>query len=162
MAPEHEARTRVLYDHESDQPRRRRHAVADWGVGEDIFDRMPSGRFGRAERRAEHHGRAESRTIVIERPVPAEEPHEAGEAWGAGEGWPADEPRAAEAPTADESPARRTVVISGHPDRLPAPRPARPPRTAIERVGARPDRIVAYAVALGFLLVLIAVLTTGQ
>ena len=59
-------------------------------------------------------------------------------------------------------PGRRTVVISGHPERLPMARPARPPRTAIERVGASPDRIVAYAVALGFVLVLIAVLTTGQ
>ena len=63
---------------------------------------------------------------------------------------------------ADEPPARRTVVIKGHPERLPAARPPRPPRTALERVGASPDRIVAYAVALGFLLVLIAVLTTGQ
>ena len=53
-------------------------------------------------------------------------------------------------------------MISGHPGGLPVARPARPPRTAIERVGTRPDRIVAYAVALGFLLVLIAVLTTGQ
>ena len=32
MAPEHEARTRVLYDHEREEPGRRRHAVADWGV----------------------------------------------------------------------------------------------------------------------------------
>ncbi len=57
---------------------------------------------------------------------------------------------------------RRTVVISGHPDRVPAVRPQRPPRSAVERIGTSPDRIVAYAVALGFLLVLIAVLTTGQ
>ena len=28
--------------------------------------------------------------------------------------------------------------ISGHPDRLPAPRPQRPPRTAVERIGTRP------------------------
>src|SRR5205823_3322840 len=34
---------------------------------------------------------------------------------------------------------RRTVVIGGHPDKLPAPRPRRPPRTALERVGASPD-----------------------
>ena len=62
----------------------------------------------------------------------------------------------------EEPPARKTVVISGHPDRLPVPRQARPPRTAVERISASPDRIVGYAVALGFLLVLIAVLTTGQ
>ena len=54
MAPEHEARERAFYDHESDEPRRRRRPAADWGVGEDIFDRMPSRRFTRAERRAEH------------------------------------------------------------------------------------------------------------
>ena len=56
----------------------------------------------------------------------------------------------------------RTIKISGYPDRMPVPRTQRPPRTAVERIGPRPDRIVAYAVALGFLLVLIAVLTTGQ
>src|SRR5690349_23983419 len=54
MAPEQEARERAFYDHESEQPRRRRRAAADWGVNEDIFDRMPS-RFSRVERRAEHH-----------------------------------------------------------------------------------------------------------
>jgi hypothetical protein len=57
---------------------------------------------------------------------------------------------------------RRTIKISGHPDRLPVVRTRRPPRTAVERIGTSPDRIAAYAVALGFLLVLIAVLTTGQ
>ena len=36
------------------------------------------------------------------------------------------------------------------------------PRHSAERIGHRPDRVAAYAVALGFLLVLIAVLTTGQ
>ena len=42
MAPESDARVRAFYDHESDEPRRRRRAAADWGVNEDIFDRMPS------------------------------------------------------------------------------------------------------------------------
>jgi hypothetical protein len=50
-------------------------------------------------------------------------------------------------------------VIGGHPDRLPLPR-TRPPRTAVERIGPRPDRIVAYSVALGMLLILIAILTS--
>jgi len=53
-------------------------------------------------------------------------------------------------------------MITGHPDRLPAPRAQRQPRSAVERIGASPDRIVGYAVLLGFVLVLIAVLTTGQ
>jgi len=195
MAPEHETRARVLYDHESDEPRRRRHAVADWGVGEDIFDRMPSRRFARADRRAEHRetrferrddaagsrelGPGESRTIVIERTAPAEAPPRGERRASSVDAMPpADEPAPArtfvietaapadEAPASDraaaEPPARRTVLIKGHPEALPMARASRPPRTAIERVGTSPDRIVAYAVALGFLLVLIAVLTTGQ
>jgi hypothetical protein len=194
MAPEQVARTRVFYDHESDEPRRRRHAVADWGVGEDIFDRMPSRRFTRADRRGEHHEEVAHDVVAVE----AEPVHSAArhgvESW-VDEGEPVrisadqresdDEPRrpveswldagesrmiviertapdAADEPIVAELPARRTVVIKGHPERLPGVRPARPPRTAIERVGTSPDRIVAYAVALGFLLVLIAVLTTGQ
>ena len=144
MAPEHEARTRVLYDHESEEPGRRRRAVADWGVGEDIFDRMPSRRFTRAERRAEH-----SRTVVISRAAPADAaPHgespaivvetapvEAPRPAAAGESSaPPDEPvsrmiaapeaRREPAPAAEVAPAaRRTVVISGHPDGLPVARP---------------------------------------
>jgi nicotinate-nucleotide--dimethylbenzimidazole phosphoribosyltransferase len=231
MPPEHEARARVLYDHESEETGRRRHAVADWGVGEDIFDRMPSRRFARADRRAAHSG-----TVVISRepeavrvdvepgaepwaeprrePARAQaEPAEPAPRFARAEAaperevdqWREDQPRReraveswldaepaphrferaqpeaapaepsvrlvaatarpepARVPSApDELAARRTVVISGHPGGLPAARPARPPKTAIERVGTRPDRIVAYAVALGFLLVLIAVLTTGQ
>src|SRR5215212_6852949 len=64
MAPEHDAPAGAFYDHESSErsPRRRR-AAADWGVGEDIFDRMPSRRFKRTDRRAEHaqDGRFERR-----------------------------------------------------------------------------------------------------
>src|SRR3954467_13013381 len=54
---EHEGRSRAFYDHELEEPRTggRRRPAADWGVGEDIFDRMPSRRFARAERRAEQH-----------------------------------------------------------------------------------------------------------
>ena len=63
MAPEHDARTRAFYDHESDEPApaRRRRAAADWGVNEDIFDRMPSRRFKRTDRRAEHHDEPSAR-----------------------------------------------------------------------------------------------------
>jgi hypothetical protein len=221
MAPEHEARLRVLYDHESEETGRRRRAVADWGVGEDIFDRMPSRRFTRSERRSAHsgtvvisrepevvHGEVEPRRFArepeprVERAAPEPRREREIESWAEEESWHAPEPRRAESGLAGpgraetalaqpgraehglaEPPARlvaasatpvrtasvveeprdrRTVVISGHPGGLPVARPARPPKTALERVGARPDRIVAYAVALGFLLVLIAVLTTGQ
>src|SRR5690242_7460786 len=49
MPPEHEAPVRAFYDHEEEEPRspRRRRAVADWGVSEDVFDRMPGPRFSR-------------------------------------------------------------------------------------------------------------------
>src|SRR3954471_23529892 len=50
--PDHEAPVRAFYDHELEEPRpagRRRRPVADWGVGEDVFDRMPSRRFARPE-----------------------------------------------------------------------------------------------------------------
>ena len=256
--------------------RRRRRAAADWGVNEDIFDRMPSRRFTRADRRAEHREdadahRFERRVSGPSRPADAwaDEAPRGEDAWGeqalplrrddwADEherrqiaprrgDWPdRDEPRrttdefaaqrrdgerrrattrrretsdfppsaARAAPPsrgpsrrsragrgrqaldrlvagartpgrnwrsrparagpscsrrraeperlAEEPPGRRTVTITGHPDRMPVPRTQRPPRTAIERIGASPDRIVGYAVLLGFVLVLIAVLTTGQ
>jgi hypothetical protein len=257
MAPESDARERAFYDHENAEPRRARRAAADWGVNEDIFDRMPS-RFGRVERRPEHQEIVLRRDVdhasvaVIERdggrfereevaawtretgrgePVRVSDDREArraetvarirGEAPGrvtartertsrSGETGELD-PRAAarammswgedlddeaapmvpgesrtivlsrdDEPQYDEFAGtplrdtsdfealsaepreRKTIKISGHPDRLPAPRTQRPPMTVAERIGHRPDRIVGYAVALGFLLVLIAVLTTGQ
>jgi hypothetical protein len=181
MPPEHEARSRAFYDHEEDEPRggRRRRAVADWGVSEDVFDRMPSRRFsrrgeatraeatrrdepreaarrdepGEAARReeprfaragGESDDRPVSRTIVIER-EPDIEPEIR------------DEEADVRATSAD---GRRTIVIAGRPDRMPVPR-NRPSRTAVDRIGHRPDRIVAYAVALGFLLILIAILTSS-
>jgi hypothetical protein len=149
MSPEHETRSRVFYDHEDEEPRtgtRRRRPVADWGVGEDVFDRMPSRRFAR---RGEERHEPTSQTIVIERaPEPAAVE-------------PEPEPQPEERPVARATTdGRRTVVIAGRPDRMPAPR-NRPPRTAVDRIGPRPDRIVAYAVALGFLLILIAILTSN-
>jgi hypothetical protein len=231
MAPEHDAHTEAFYDHESDAPSpRRRRAAADWGVNEDIFDRMPSRRFKRSDRRAEHHAepdprRFERRVSGPSRPAETPEPRTrfdaaAGEASRGetsdvpaqrrrrpAESWMvtddhvpvADGKRsidswltpdtgqeltlapgesrtvvlgsaldlaapagAAGAAALDDPPARRTVTITGHPDRLPAARAARPPKTVLEHIGASPDRIAGYAVLLGFVLVLIAVLTTGQ
>jgi hypothetical protein len=60
---------------------------------------------------------------------------------------------------------RRTKVITGRPDGAPRPLslvPAdrrRPSRTPAEWVGPRPDRIVAWAVVLGLLLILVAIST---
>jgi hypothetical protein len=228
--PEPEGRSPAFYDHEIDEPRaggRRRRQVADWGVGEDAFDRLPSRRF---ERRGEEHRSAARHEDFIERdweaadddgPRRFEPRDESPGAWRGVESrddspsaWPGGEPRddspsarpggeprddspravPARGPVADwfEEPEeaarvasdgrrtiviggaveeeiappdpreRRTIVIGGHPDGLPVVRRRRPPRTAVERVGTSPDRIAAYAVALGFLLILIAILTTGH
>jgi hypothetical protein len=52
--PEREARARAVYDHDNEEPRpsgRRRRQVADWGVGEELFDGMPGRRFERRSHR---------------------------------------------------------------------------------------------------------------
>jgi len=73
-----------VYDHEHDEPRsgRRRRPVADWGVGDDVFEHMPRGRFSRAsegpprERRfasreaAEHRADGEPRRRAPQAGVP--------------------------------------------------------------------------------------------
>jgi hypothetical protein len=237
--PEYEGRAPAFYDHETEEPRttgRRRRQVADWGVGEDVFDRLPSRRFERRgeERRhaarhedfrreehaddwAEERGASErfarrdypQQRIVEDEPraaapprdrdepvaprrrreppadwleetAPREEPEELAEdavaradtdgrrtivIGGAVEREipPPESQSEAETNVALAAPReRRTIVIGGHPDGLPIIRQRRPSRTAAERVGARPDRFVAYAVAMGFLLILIAILTTGH
>jgi hypothetical protein len=53
---------------------------------------------------------------------------------------------------------RRTVVIGRSREPLVTPRPGRP-RSAGERFGHRPDRIAMWAVAMGMLLILIAILS---
>jgi hypothetical protein len=68
---ENEARTRAVYDHDNEEPRpagRRRRQVADWGVGEEIFDHMPGRRFERRPHQDIPRGDAADgrRTIVIE------------------------------------------------------------------------------------------------
>jgi hypothetical protein len=60
---------------------------------------------------------------------------------------------------------RRTTVITGRPDGAPRPlalvppERRRPARTPAEWIGARPERIVAWAFVLGLLLILIAIST---
>lgn len=173
--PQHEVRgDRAVYDHETEDPRAsRRRPVADWGVGEEIFDRMPSPRrrFGRAgepqparreshprERRVEAPRevarqdeprevarREESREVAWREVARGDEPREVARR---------EEPRFA-APRGGVE-GRRTVVIGGQASAARRPRPA---RTVGERVGPRPDRLAAYAVALGLLLIVIAFLT---
>jgi hypothetical protein len=228
--PDAEGRAPAFYDHETEEPRatgRRRRQVADWGVGEDAFDRLPSRRFGRRGEERRHVARHEDFTSRdfdreprntrfarreddaiaaphrevsadwLAEPAPrpgatADRLEETATRDDATADWleetatrddgaaswleeavppaevaPPDESLEAELP-AEESPLadtprpRRTIVIGGHPDGLPVIRQRRPPPTAMERVGTRPDRFVAYAVAMGFLLILIAILSTGH
>jgi hypothetical protein len=66
---------------------------------------------------------------------------------------------------ADEAP-RRTVTITGRPERV-VPRHLRlveierrrPPRTAVERLGPRPDRIAMWAVLMALFLILVVLLS---
>jgi hypothetical protein len=222
--PEPEARVRAVYDHNDDEPRpagRRRRQVADWGVGEELFDGMPGRRFER--RGAEHaipRGGSDDgrRTIVITEDDVRIEEESPGEEFASRDAalearrqhdavWAGDEPFAPDAPAdtddldaagptaearerydelvADPSPhdlsdsspygdvvpdgivrggveGRRTVKIGGRPAEFhSAPSRRRPSRTVHERLGPRPDRIAAWAFALGLLLILIAVATAS-
>jgi hypothetical protein len=199
---EQEGPARAVYDHTEEEPRpagRRRRQIADWGVGEELFDGMPGRRF---ERRADHpipRGNVDDgrRTIKIAEDEPvaatpavddeefasredairAREQHDA--VWGGDEPFaPAREerrrgalelaPEKPEPPSTDDGivrggvEGRRTVKIGGRPAEFhSAPARRRPTRTVHERVGPRPDRIAAWAFALGLLLILIAVATAN-
>src|SRR5687767_4192126 len=70
--PDPQAHGRAVYDHADEDSRapRRRRQVADWGVGEELFDHMPSRRFARrgADHRVPRGGADDGRrTSVIER-----------------------------------------------------------------------------------------------
>jgi hypothetical protein len=205
--PEPEGLPRAVYDHTEEEPRpagRRRRQVADWGVGEELFDGMPGRRF---ERRGEDHriprGGADDgrRTIVIaDDQSPAAPPEVLDEEFASREDalraraehdtvWAGDEPFADEADEPEEQPlaeerdlatplappeghrpadgvvrggveGRRTVKIGGRPTEFHSA-PRRPARAVHERVGPRPDRIAAWAFALGLLLIIIAIATAS-
>jgi hypothetical protein len=223
--PEREARARAVYDHDNEEPRpsgRRRRQVADWGVGEELFDGMPGRRFERRPHSEIPRGDAADgrRTIVIDTDDGNVPPDRAASVDGeftsrddalrAREAddvlWGGDEPfadREAEpepvAETDLDAPAeydgvtgrfsdeaygldegeaqpgngvvrgtqtgRRTVKIGGRPAEFygpPARARHRPPRSFHERLGPRPERFVAWAFALGMLLILIAILTANS
>jgi hypothetical protein len=162
--PEHDVRgDRAVYDHETEDPRSaRRRPVADWGVGEEIFDRMPSRRrFGRTGEVAPHRRESHPRERRVE---PANEPAPRREDESQLREAAPREPAPREPAPRQAAPAsprggiegRRTVVIAGQASAARRPRPS---RTVGERVGPRPDRLAAYAVALGLLLIVIAFLT---
>jgi hypothetical protein len=117
----------------------------------------------------------------LERPVESWAGDAPQDRWAAADAWAAghdlaDAGRelAGEADEVDESGAngivrggqegRRTVKIGGRPAEFhgsPARARQRPPRTVHERLGPRPERIAAWAFALGLLLILIAIATAN-
>lgn len=155
-----------LYDHEQQQVSgRRRSEAPDWG-GDDLFTGTPRRRRFERPARGEH---PVSRTRdTVEHPVQRRAAQRA-------RTYQPDTPDVLDIselgdllapPVEDEAPAprpvtgRRTVTVTGHPD-APALR-RRPAPTMDERmIGSRPDRIAAYAFAMGLLLILIAFLTAN-
>jgi hypothetical protein len=177
--PEHEGPARAVYDHTEEEPRRRRRPVADWGVGEELFDGMPGGRFERrgADHRIPRGGVDDGRRTIriADGDVPAEPLERVGEEFASREEairarrqhdtvWAGEEPFAESHRSADGIvrggvEGRRTVRIGGHPAQFHNGPPRR--RPVHERVGPRPDRIAAWAFALGLLLIAIAIATAN-
>jgi hypothetical protein len=163
----------ALYDQQNEDP------VADWG-GDDLFTRMPR---PRAVDDAPAPRFQPSLALVdasAARDVSAA--RDAAGAWDAAAWRAATEPGSDPAPAPEWHPTvrqwdgsselaerapngRRTTVITGRPDGAPRPlsfAPAdsrRPARTPAERVGPRPERIMAWAFVLGLLLIMIAIST---
>ena len=134
---ESEARSRAVYDHDNEEPRptgRRRRQVADWGVGEEIFDHMPGRRFERRPHQDIPRGDAEDgrRTIVIETgddelPAAASQPAVADEEFASrdeairarqadDELWGGDEPFARRTETADDDETEFVAASGGQHD----------------------------------------------
>ena len=147
-----------------DQPVDRRRAApgAEWSGGHDR--RRPARTPDEAA-----HERAERLGIEV---VDAEEPEVKGHSMAfalAAAAWVPDVTGRAEALHVgdgwDRSGERPTKVITGRPGDAPRPLPMTPaarrraPRTPAEFVGPRPERIMAWAFALGLLLILIAIST---
>lgn len=157
---------------------RRRRPVADWGVGDDVFEHMPRRRFSHTADGPARDRRPPARAVQDEPTDTAPEIPRGGAEDGRRTlqiGSEEDVPSEIAAVTADrdlgeeppharpsaEPGSRRTVKIGGRPEAgfHQGPQRRRPPRRAAERIGPRPDRLAAYAVALGILLILIAILT---
>ena len=140
-----------FYDHELETERR----APDWG-GDELFA-GPAPRRRRFERSQYPSRLRESAHDHIEPAPPAHpEPRVAA---------PQPEPQvAAPGPEPVEDrymepvPAgRRTVTITGRPEGIATPR--RPPRTLDERIAHRPERIASWTCGLGFLSILLAIVT---
>ncbi len=123
-----------FYDHEQQTER----SAPDWG-GDDLFmAATPGRRFERAEPPPQLRG-------TDEHPVRPDDAETA----------PATPEDRYLEPVPD---GRRTVTITGRPESFAVTR--RAPRTIDERIAHRPERIASWTCAMGFLLILLAVLTS--
>src|SRR4051794_35445688 len=156
-----------FYDHEREPASsdRRRREAPDWG-GDDLFTTTPRRRRFERPVRGDHAADAADhahRRETVEHPIqrPAAVRARAGAATTGREPEVAFTAMTASSEAALEEPAgRRTVTITGRPDSLPARR--RPAPTLEQRfVGSNPERIAAYAFALGVLLIVIAFLSAN-
>jgi hypothetical protein len=153
---------RAVYDHAKDQPSSRRRQVADWGVGDELFDHLPGRRFDRRDGGHEAAPAADRPHEI----AAADRPNEIATADRSHETLAADRQDEIVATDRGHEPAaaggRRTVKINGRPGERYAPYVARrrPPRTVGERLGTRPDRIAYWAFALGMLLIVVAIATS--
>jgi hypothetical protein len=163
------------------------HRIADWG-GDELFTRMPRRRpvddapaprfrpsLVHSDPAPEAAPPRRNLTLVeppAERMAPPDRPRSGEQAMraraerlGLSVVEPAHRFDETGALIAPEPAGRPTKVITGHPDQAPRPLPAvrserrRPSRTPAEWIGPRPERIVAWAFALGLLLILIAITT---
>src|SRR5688572_18172656 len=138
-----------------DQPveRRRAQPGAEW-TGESDRRRGPRTAVEAAHERAERLGIEiiDADEPEVEGHAPAPDTTHRAEPLHVGDGW-------------DRSGDRPTKVITGRPDDAPRPLPMTPaerrraPRSPAEFIGPRPERIMAWAFALGLLLILIAITT---
>src|SRR3954447_18687534 len=108
MSDHHARPARDLYDHEREEPRsgRRRRPVADWGVGEDMFEHMPRNRFSRVAEGPPRDRRFSSRAADADRRSAGEPTARESLADDAPARHRDDKARRAEARLSDEAPAR--------------------------------------------------------
>lgn len=170
------------YNHEKEAARARERRADDWG-GDDVFATHPRRRIGTRVATGELTlpPRRSGYTVHRAEPLVAEHSIDDDPALELSEvedlvAEPApraseeDAPRGPEAAVASEdltdgikwapTAGRRTVQITGRPDAeviSRSPERRRPPRTAGERLGARPDRVAGWAFGLGMLLITVAV-----
>lgn len=142
-----------FYDHESETTTR---SAPDWG-GDDLFTQPPPRRrrFERTQYPARLRDSAHDH-IEPARPAHPAEPFAAPAAPAPAIAETHVEPDLRDRYMEPVAPGRRTVTITGRPEGY-APR--RPPRTFDEHIAHRPERIASWTCGLGFLSIVLAIVT---